>query len=312
MKLLIFITLLVSLTMPKDGTEEENPIILQSIEVNDLVFNCRTSGLNNPKEGVILLHGFPETSHMWNELIPILAEKGYKVVAPDQRGYNPESLPRKTSEYELKKLCEDILAIGDYYGFEQFHLVGHDWGSSVGWILAGLNPERILSWSALSVPHLKAFMEAYKTDKDQKKKSRYIGFFKLPFLPEWYFSFNNHSKLIDLWSKSSDEQIEIYLETFSKKRVLKSALNWYRANVGKITPELSSQLGDVHVPTVLIWGKYDAAIGRKGVQETDKYMRGPYELIELDAGHWLMQEAFHDVSRAIVNHIETHSLHPEN
>ena len=85
MKLLIFITLLVSLTMPKDGTEEETPITLQSIEVNDLVFNCRTSGLNNPKEGVILLHGFPETSHMWNELIPILADRGYKVVAPNQR-----------------------------------------------------------------------------------------------------------------------------------------------------------------------------------------------------------------------------------
>ena len=294
--------------MPKDRIEEGNPITLQSIEVNELAFNCRTSGLKNPREGVILLHGFPETSHMWNELIPILADKGYKVVAPDQRGYNPESLPRKISEYKLKKLCEDILAIGDYYGFEQFHLVGHDWGSSVGWALASLNPERILSWSALSVPHLKAFMKAYKTDKDQKKKSRYIGFFKLPLFPEWYLSFNNHSKLIDLWSKSSDEQIEIYLETFSKKRVLKSALNWYRANVGKITPEVSSLLGDVNVPTVLIWGKYDPAIGRKGVEGTDKYMQGPYELIELDAGHWLIQEAFHDVSRAIVNHIETYSL----
>jgi len=89
-------------------------------------------------------------------------------------------------------------------------------------------------------------------------------------------------------------------------------LNWYRANVGKITPEVSSLLGDVNVPTVLIWGKYDPAIGRKGVEGTDKYMQGPYELIELDAGHWLIQEAFHDVSRAIVNHIETHSLHPEN
>ena len=308
MKLFIFLTFLVSLTMPKDRIEEGNPITLQTIEVNDLVFNCRTSGLNNPREGVILLHGFPETSHMWNELIPILADKGYKVVAPDQRGYNPESLPRKTSEYKLKKLCEDILAIGDYYGFEQFHLVGHDWGSSVGWALASLNPERILSWSALSVPHLKAFMKAYKTDKDQKKKSRYIGFFKLPLLPEWYLSFNDYSKLIDLWSKSSDEQIEIYLETFSKKRVLKSALNWYRANVGRITPEVSSLLGDVNVPTVLIWGKYDPAIGRKGVEGTDKYMQGPYELIELDAGHWLIQEAFHDVSRAIVNHIETYSL----
>jgi pimeloyl-ACP methyl ester carboxylesterase len=155
-------------------------------------------------------------------------------------------------------------------------------------------------------------MEAYKTDKEQKKKSRYIGFFKLPYLPEWYFSFNNYSKLVDLWSESSEKQIDIYLEIFSKKRVLKSALNWYRANVGKITPEVSPQLGDVYVPTLLLWGKNDAAIGRKGVEGTDKYMRGPYELMELEAGHWLIQEAFQDVSKAIVNHIETYSLHPEN
>ena len=211
---------------------ESNPVSIQTVTVNDLQFQCRTAGLENKGDGIILLHGFPETSHMWIDLIPLLASEGYQVVAPDQRGYNPGSLPNKKLDYQLDKLCDDIFQLANKFDFERFHLVGHDWGSSVGWAMLTLQPNRILSWSALSVPHLKAFMHAYKTNKSQQKKSRYVGFFKLPFLPECYFAFNNHSKLKTLWHFSSEEQIDEYLLTFSQKRVLKSALNWYRANIG--------------------------------------------------------------------------------
>ena len=147
---------------------------------------------------------------------------------------------------------------------------------------------------------------------NKKSQCKYIGFFNMPFFPELYLSFNGYNNLKNIWRAHDDEEKEAYLSVFRQRGALRSALNWYRANVEKITPEVSSLLGDVNVPTVLIWGKYDPAIGRKGVEGTDKYMQGPYELIELDAGHWLIQEAFHDVSRAIVNHIETHSLNPEN
>ena len=287
---------------------ESNPVSIQTVTVNDLQFQCRTSGLENKGDGIILLHGFPETSHMWIDLIPLLASEGYQVVAPDQRGYNPGSLPNKKLDYQLDKLCDDIFQLANKFDFERFHLVGHDWGSSVGWAMLTLQPNRILSWSALSVPHLKAFMHAYKTNKNQQKKSRYVGFFKLPFLPECYFSFNNHSKLKSLWHFSSEEQIDEYLQAFSKKGVLKSSLNWYRANLGRTSSGSIKNIGEVYTPTLLIWGNRDSAIGRAGVEANAKYMKGPYTFIELDVGHWLIQESFQKVSEAIIDHIKKYSI----
>ena len=287
---------------------ESNPVSIQTVTVNNLQFQCRTGGLDNTGEGVILLHGFPETSHMWIDLIPLLASEGYQVIAPDQRGYNPGSLPSKKSDYQLDKLCDDIFQLADKFDFERFHLVGHDWGSSVGWTMITINPDRILSWSALSVPHLKAFMDAYNSDDEQKKKSRYVSFFKLPFIPELYFSFNNYSKLKSLWYFSTEKQIEVYLQAFSQKRVLRSALNWYRANIGWNSSDLITKIGNVHTPTLLIWGNRDSAIGRTGVEGTEKYMIGPYTFLELDVGHWLIQESFEDVSEAIMDHIKKYSV----
>ena len=287
---------------------ESNSVSIQTVTVNDLQFQCRTSGLENKGDGIILLHGFPETSHMWIDLIPLLASEGYQVVAPDQRGYNPGSLPNKKLDYQLDKLCDDIFQLANKFDFERFHLVGHDWGSSVGWAMLTLQPNRILSWSALSVPHLKAFMHAYKTNKNQQKKSRYVGFFKLPFLPEYYFAFNNHSKLKSLWHFSSEEQIDEYLQAFSKKGVLKSSLNWYRANLGRTSSGSIKNIGEVHTPTLLIWGNRDSAIGRAGVEANAKYMKGPYTFIELDVGHWLIQESFQKVSEAIIDHIKKYSI----
>ena len=287
---------------------ESNPVSIQTVTVNDLQFQCRTAGLENKGDGIILLHGFPETSHMWIDLIPLLASEGYQVVAPDQRGYNPGSLPNKKLDYQLDKLCDDIFQLANKFDFERFHLVGHDWGSSVGWAMLTLQPNRILSWSALSVPHLKAFMHAYKTNKNQQKKSRYVGFFKLPFLPECYFAFNNHSKLKSLWHFSSEEQIDEYLQAFSKKGVLKSSLNWYRANLGRTSSGSIKNIREVHTPTLLIWGNRDSAIGRAGVEANAKYMKGPYTFIELDVGHWLIQESFQKVSEAIIDHIKKYSI----
>jgi pimeloyl-ACP methyl ester carboxylesterase len=151
-------------------------------------------------------------------------------------------------------------------------------------------------------------MNAYKTDEEQQKKSQYIGFFKLPFLPECYFTFNNHSKMKSLWYFSSPEQVDVYLQAFSQKGVLKSALNWYRANLGRTSSGSIKNIGEVHIPTLLIWGNRDSAIGRAGVEANAKYMKGPYTFIELDAGHWLIQESFQKVSEAIIDHINKYSI----
>ena len=275
----------------------------------ELVFNCRTAGLDNHGEAIILLHGFPETSHMWVDLLPILAQRGYRVIAPDQRGYSPRARPDNVKEYSIKKIAADVIAMADAFKAQRFHLVGHDWGSAIGWGVIAMNPDRVISWTALSVPHLKAFGRAYATDSDQQKKSRYISFFQLPFVPELYFSWKDYTYLKKIWTKSSDEQKQVYLSVFRQKNALKAALNWYRANRGvKLDSDDQISFGDVTVPSQLIWGNRDMAIGRAGVELSHQYMKGPYNFIELDAGHWLIQESFPDVSSAIIEYIDTHAL----
>ena len=273
------------------------------VKVNDLTFTCRVSGLENTGDAIILLHGFPETSRMYYDLIPVLVSEGYKVVAPDQRGYSQGARPPKISDYSIDKLSQDVIDIADAFQFEKFHLVGHDWGSAVGWVTAALCSERIISWTALSVPHLDAFFDAINTDKDQQRKSQYINFFKKPILPELYFKIFGYTYLKDIWRKSSQLEIEKYLEVFKQRGTLKASLNWYRANMKKE----NKVIGDIITPTLIIYGLKDMAIGEKSVDESEKYLTGDYKIEQLKAGHWLIQESFEAVSNSILQHLNTHS-----
>jgi pimeloyl-ACP methyl ester carboxylesterase len=273
------------------------------VKVNDLTFTCRVSGLENTGDAVILLHGFPETSRMYYDLIPVLVSEGYKVVAPDQRGYSQGARPPKISDYSIDKLSQDVIDIADAFQFEKFHLVGHDWGSAVGWATAALYSERIISWTALSVPHLDAFFDAINTDKDQQQKSQYIKFFKKPILPELYFKIFGYTYLKNIWRKSSQLEIEKYLEVFKQRGALKASLNWYRANMNNE----DKFIGDITTPTLIIYGLKDMAIGEKSVDESEKYLTGDYKIEKLKAGHWLIQESFEAVSNSILQHLNTHS-----
>ena len=278
------------------------------INNNEYVLNCRIAGMENGGETVILLHGFPETSYMWVGIMDLLAKKGYRVIAPDQRGYSPKARPTLIKEYTLKHTVSDVLAIANAYKLKRFHLVGHDWGASVGWAFIAEYPEMIYSWTSLSIPHMKAFQEAYRNDFDQQEKSKYIGFFNMPFFPELYMSFNNYKNLKKVWKVHGDEEIDAYLNLFRQRGALRSALNWYRANIGnKRKPSDYIQFGNVNVPTLFIWGNMDMAIGRKSVELSEKYMKGPYNFIELYAGHWLIQEEFDKVSNEIIKHLKKYS-----
>ena len=265
---------------------------------NNLTFTCRVSGLENTGETVILLHGFPSTSHMWHQLINFLSNENYRVIAPNQRGYSQGARPSEISEYRIDNLVEDVLDIADAMNIDKFHLVGHDWGSAVGWVVTATNKNRILTWTALSVPHLDAFGDAIVNDKTQENKSSYIDFFRMKFLPELYFKFLNYRNLKNIWSSSSELQIQKYMNVFGQRKAITGALNWYRAI------EFDRKIGDIYVPTLMIYGLNDAAIAEKGVDETEKYVKAPYTLKKLNVSHWIMQESFEEVSVFILDHLQ--------
>ena len=125
---------------------------IKKIKAGAFEFDCRVSG-NQENETIIFLHGFPETSHMWIDLMEELSSKGFYCVAPNMRGYSKDACPKGVKHYKTQELTLDILNIADAIEKNRFNLIGHDWGALIGWNLVYNYPQRIISWAALSVPH---------------------------------------------------------------------------------------------------------------------------------------------------------------
>ena len=277
---------------------------LVQIRVGDDTFRARIAGFaNEPSSGkrnLILLHGFPETSIMWEPLIAAAAQAGHRVVAFDQRGYSPGARPEGAINYRTDILVADTLAIADAVGFDQFHLIGHDWGAGVGWQVVLTNPARITTWTALSIPHIAAFGAAIQNDPEQQSKSAYMGFFRLPWLPEQIFAFNDFSLMRDgMYQDHQASHLDEYMRVFAEPGALTSALNWYRAVGG---PQGSASL-QVDTPTLFIWGNRDPAVGQSGVDAQRPFMQGPFKEVELDTSHWLMSTATQRVVGEILEHL---------
>jgi pimeloyl-ACP methyl ester carboxylesterase len=287
----------------ENRTTPSDQIEIVELQANGFTFRCRTCGMANTGDPVILLHGFPETSHMWTKVLLSLAAQGYRCLAPDQRGYSPGARPAEIAAYTIDKIASDVIALADLVGFSKFHLVAHDWGAGCGWTVIQLYPDRIQSWTALSIPHMAAFETAKKTDADQQKRSWYMEFFQLPLIPELMFGFMATSNPSSLWKFSDPEELGDYMTVFGNFEGRKATINWYRAN-----RELPVPYGDVSLPTLSIWGNQDIAIGRAGVEMAKQYMKGEYSPIELAAGHTLVQEQFDRVDREILNHIQRHLI----
>ena len=277
---------------------------IRDIEANGLTFRAREHGEGEP---VLLLHGFPETSRMWEPLMEKLAEEGFHCLAPDQRGYSPGARPADVSEYNYANLAADAAGFMDAMGWERAHLIGHDWGALAGWATVGTTPDRIQSWTSLSIPHIRSFGTAIRENDEQKEKSGYVNFFRQEGTAETALSANDYAGIRGLSAEThTQDEIDEYIGVRSQEGALTGALNWYRGSEG-IRPDQDdgSDWGPVATPTLFIWGNQDMAIGRVAAEGTKQYMTGPYKFIDLDAGHWIIQEAFDKVIGPITAHLKT-------
>ena len=185
----------------------------KDIKINTLSLDCRTSG-NSDNELVIFLHGFPESSFMWINLMQDISALGFYCVAPNMRGYSETARPKGKKHYTIDKLVQDVLDLAKAFNKEKFHLVTHDWGAVVGWQALDNHSGKILSFTSLSIPHIKAFAYAITNDAEQQKKSRYIKNFQIPFLPEMGIRKNDFKLFRKLWKHSSVEEVDDYLSIF--------------------------------------------------------------------------------------------------
>jgi pimeloyl-ACP methyl ester carboxylesterase len=274
------------------------------IKANGLEFFARVAGMKNTGKNVILLHGFPESSIEWEALIKVASDSNYRVLAFDQRGYSPNARPTEVPEYHLNKLTEDVFAVADAVGFDTFHLVGHDWGAGVGWKVVMDKPERIITWTALSVPHLGAFFDGVLNDTIQAKRSGYFKFFQKKYLPEFLLTFAGQRGMKKLLNKLPENQKTEYLSIMAEPYALTSELNWYRAmNVeGFVKSKVFEK--EITRPTLFIWGKKDLVISETVIKQQTKFIKGKYKEIPLDAGHNLIQEEEKMVIKAILEHFK--------
>jgi pimeloyl-ACP methyl ester carboxylesterase len=243
---------------------------------------------------VLLLHGFPEFWYSWRFQILALAGAGYRVIAPDQRGYN---LTQKSGPYTGEQLAKDIVNLQEHLGITRSYVVGHDWGGVVAWAFAAFYPERVIKLASLNSPHPQAYQDACKRGLKQLRMSWYIFFFQLPWLPERAISANNFAKIRKLFGSlpqqyCNDEDIGYYVEALAQPGALHAAINWYR-NIprqllgfgGRIPPDR------ITVPTCVIWGERDDALDVMCCDSLPRYVQDLDLHFLPESTHWVQIDA---------------------
>lgn len=254
---------------------------------------------------VVLLHGFPELWYGWRHQIPALAAAGFRVLAPDQRGYNLSDKPRPLSAYCLDRLAEDAVALLDACGRERAFVAGHDWGAAVAWWTAVRFPERVERLAILNVPHPLVMRRHLRSNPAQRRKSWYIFFFQLPWLPELalrrkYFRMAVKGLRTARPGTFSDADLAVYRAAWSRPGALRAMVNWYRAALRRPPARVPSPR--VKPPALVLWGERDRFLGREMIEPSLALCdEARLERIP-EATHWLQHEEPAAVNRLLIEH----------
>lgn len=256
---------------------------------------------------VVLLHGFPEFWYSWrHQIMPLAAS--HTVVAVDQRGYNTSSKPAGVGAYALWHLVEDLRALVVHLGYDRATIVGHDWGGVVAWSFAMRHPGMVERLAILNLPHPQLFRKALKTNIRQIGRSWYAGAFQVPHLPEWLMQQNDYAALVGALTNTvkrpntfSAADLAEYRQAWAQPGALTAMVNWYRAAArygGTFYKSLISQC--VHMPTLLIWGTNDLALGQELTYGTERYATDLRVRYLNGISHWVQQEAPDQVNAALL------------
>jgi pimeloyl-ACP methyl ester carboxylesterase len=282
---------------PEDG------FLHRQVEANGVLLHVVEAGSGPP---VLLLHGFPEFWYSWRRQLPALAAAGFRAVAPDLRGYNLSGKPRGIASYAVGTLAADVAALVKGLGAESAFVAGHDWGGALAWYLPLLHPGLVRKLAILNAPHPAAFRRELKTSREQRRKSRYILFFQLPWLPERMFRRNDFAVLAKMLRRDpvrkgafSDDDIARYREALARPGALPAALNWYRAAL-RHPPRLPEGRRTIDVPTLVLWGEKDRYLGTGLTAGLECWVADLRVERLPDASHWVQADAPERVSELLV------------
>ncbi len=258
---------------------------------------------------VVLLHGFPEFWYSWRFQIPALAEQGYRVVAPDLRGYNETDKPRRG--YDIPTLLRDISGLIHGLGEERAIIVGHDWGGVLAWQFALDYPQMTERLIVMNAPHPGAMQRELRTWQ-QLRKSWYIFFFQLPWLPEYALSRNNANEIGRMLRGAAlqkeafpREETAKYQEAMSKPGAIPAALAYYRQIFRRMLTAPRYHNRQIEAPTLLIWGEQDIALGLELTNGLDPWVPNLRVKRIPDSGHWVQQEQPEKVNQYMLDFLKS-------
>lgn len=267
----------------------------RKIAANGLTFTADEAGEGD--DVALLLHGFPESRYSWRYQLPLLAQLGWRAVAPDLRGYGGSTRPKAKEAYRIPHLVEDAAGLFEALGAKRRLLIAHDWGAAIAWAFAIEKRLPLDGLVIMNVPHPAVYADVMRRGPAQWLKSWYVFFFQIPGLPELSLTAGRaravgrafRGMAVDK-SRFPDEVLDRYRENALQPAAATAMINYYRANIGEIG-RYARRREPIEVPTLMVWGEEDAALG---IELTEGY--GPlvkdFTLERLPkVSHWVQQEA---------------------
>ena len=246
---------------------------------------------------LVLLHGFPEFWYSWRQQIPELA-KHFKVVAPDLRGYNESDKPVGVANYRIDTLTADVMGLIRAFGEEKAIIVGHDWGGGIAWAFAADYPQATEKLIVMNCPHPTPFQKHLRANRRQLRRSWYMFFFQIPWLPELGLRLTAKRFMEQAFRGMAirkeafpDEELKRYVEAIRKPGAARAAINYYRAAFREVVRRGERQFAKIACPTLLIWGEEDIALGKELTYDMEQYFTDRFEIKYIpQCSHWVQQE----------------------
>jgi pimeloyl-ACP methyl ester carboxylesterase len=278
------------------------------VEANDIKLHVMRAG-HTDGEPVLLLHGFPEFWYGWHNQITPLAEEGYHLIIPDQRGYNLSDKPNGVESYRVEHLVADVIGLLDALEYEKVRLVAHDWGAIVAWYAAMWHPERFQQLTIMNVPHPYIFTKFLSSNPSQMMKSWYAGAFQIPVLPEQMIKFNDFKMFADVMVKEAklrDDELRRYKDAWAQPGAMTAMVNWYRA-IARYSPEKKTD-GRIRVQTLMLWGKQDFALSAEMVEPSIAMCDDGRFVFFEGSGHFVQHERDEQINQYLLDFFRGDSI----
>ncbi|HEX5647683.1 MAG TPA: alpha/beta hydrolase [Nitrospira sp.] len=297
------------------SSDDEHPFSFLRVHANQLEFKVATAGSGD--QLVLLLHGFPESSLSWRHQMAPLAQAGYRVWAPDLRGYGGTARPDGLDAYHLEPLLEDVAALIDISKASQVILVGHDWGGIIAWYYAMRRPERLAALIVLNAPHPACFERELRHWR-QLRRSWYMAAFQIPWLPETVLAASGARLIGTIFEHMRvnseylpNDIVRRYRHQACEPGTLTAMVNYYRAAIRGRGAARQRALGypAINLPTLVIWGLQDHALAQQNLDGLDRFATDLTVLTLEQSGHFVHQDEPRRVTDEILGWLHRQSFH---